>query len=81
MSPKIDDARPFPIQAEWNWKKGRGHRPVEHNPVSTIPWWLAEEAYEHYVKCGGRGQSLGRLAQRGGFGRAELLRYLRREKG
>lgn len=60
----IDDTRPFPIQ---------GDRP------SSIPWWLAEEAYKEYLHLYGRhgSQTLERLAERGGFGRKELLELLR----
>lgn len=65
-----DDTSSFPIQAEW--KKGE--------MGCTVPWWLAEIAYDHYVKLFGNGQSLERIAERGGFGRDELLILLRKEK-
>lgn len=58
------DARPFPIQAE---------SPYTKHPPSFIPWWLAEIAYVYYAKRYGKDQSLERLAERGGFGRRELL--------
>lgn len=61
----------FPIQAD---------SPSE--PRTYIPWWLAEVAYQGYAKAypsSARQQSLIRLAQRGGFGRAELLSLIRRE--
>lgn len=58
------DNRPFPIQAE------NGGSPC------TIPWWLAEHAYAGYVKLYGKGQSLERIAERGGFGRNELIDLL-----
>ncbi len=74
-----DDTKPFPIQQDWNWGKGREHRPVEQNPGSSIPWWLAQEAYDYYSSKFGTQQSLERLAERGGFGRAELLMLLRKE--
>ena len=64
--------RVFPIQAEIG---GR-----ERLPATEIPWWLAEIAYEHYVELFGTQQSLERLAERGGFGREELMRLLRRER-
>ena len=38
----------------------------------SIPWHVAESAYEEYVKKFGREQSLERLAERGGFGWEEL---------
>ena len=69
--PELDDNRPFPIQGELrssHW----GMR-----PACTIPWWLAEKAYARYVARYGRGQSLERLAERGGFGRQELLDLLK----
>ena len=62
----------FPIQAETESRI----RP----PATQIPWWLAEIAYEHYVRSFGDQQSLERLAERGGFGRRELLTLLRKEK-
>lgn len=68
--PRLDDSRPFPIQHEldnsrWGWQV-----------ACTIPWWLAEEAYKSYVRQFGNSQSLERLAERGGFGREELLTLL-----
>lgn len=66
-----DDTRPFPIQSEWN-SKGAWGRAAE----STIPWWLAEIAYRRYSARFGNSQSLERLAERGGFGRLELLSLL-----
>ena len=71
----MDDTRAFPIQA------GKPYRDQAHKLTypkqSTIPWWLALEAYRHYVQVYGVSQSLERLAQRGGFGREELLVLLR----
>jgi len=69
-----EDIRPFPIQAEPGYL---GNQEIGRR--SAIPWWLAEVAYEHYVKMFGHIQSLERLAERGGFGREELLMLLRRE--
>ena len=63
-----DDTLPFPIQGVGLVIEG-----------CTIPWWLAEIAYEHYAKLFGNSQSLKRLAERGGFGRDELLILLRKE--
>lgn len=54
-----------------------GPRPDDERPfpiqddsgqVAAIPWGLAEILYPAY----GRGQTLERLAERGGFGRSEL---------
>ena len=75
----MDDNRPFPIQQGSQWKKGKDHRPVEYYKPSTIPWWLAEEAYEYYVEYAGDSQSLEKLAERGGFGREEILCLLRKK--
>ena len=66
------DSRPFPIQ------QGRLYYRFNEKEC-TIPWWLAEEAYKWYSKRFGEDQSLERLAERGGFGRDELLMMLRRE--
>lgn len=68
-----DDTRPFPIQEGWNGDNRT------HYSRSTIPWWLAEEAYKEYHDRWS-GQSLERLGERGGFGREELLMLLRRER-
>lgn len=66
----MTDTRPFPIQAD--------HQRPRNEP-STIPWWLAEVAYEYYAAKFGTQQSLERLAERGGFGREELVGLLRKE--
>lgn len=72
----MDDIKPFPIQAGSSYRDSKGRKvyPV----VSHVPWWLAEEAYRYYSACYGTQQSLERLAERGGFGRKELLMLLRR---
>lgn len=78
--PDPDDNRPFPIQGgHYLNADGTPRRPIGHYAPSTIPWWLAEEAYKHYAGRFGSSQSLQRLAERGGFGREELLMLLRRE--
>lgn len=72
-----NDTRPFPIQTHsCRDKTGK----MVHHKRHTIPWWLAEVAYCHYVKLFGDSQSLERLSERGGFGREELLLLLRQEK-
>ncbi len=63
----MNDTRPFPIQAE-----------SRAEPASSIPWWLAEVAYKYYHERWPE-QSLERLAERRGFGRAELVALIRRE--
>lgn len=72
-----DDTRPFPIQGGYSFRdeEGKMQRPKR----STVPWWLAEEAYRYYVERFGNQQSLERLAERGGFGRKELILLLRRD--
>lgn len=42
----------------------------------SIPWWLAEVAYDFYYKHWS-GQSLETLGARGGFGMAELINFIR----
>jgi len=69
---RLDDTRPFPIQGG-----ARSNSPRTNDKRSTIPWWLAEEAYRCYTELYGRSQTLERLAERGGFGREELLFLLR----
>ncbi|HDZ14171.1 hypothetical protein LCGC14_2811190 [marine sediment metagenome] len=66
-----DDTSPFPIQGELGRPRIKS---------SSIPWWLAKIAYEHYVKLFGKDQSLERIAERGGFGRDELLMLLRKDR-
>lgn len=70
----LDNMR-FPIQSH-HTKTNQG---MAHLAGSSIPWWLAEIAYEHYAARFGTQQSLERLAERGGFGRDELVGLLRRE--
>lgn len=74
----LDDTRPFPIQSGCGFRDEDGN--MKHPKRSKIPWWLAEEAYGHYAEKFGNSQSLERLAERGGFGRKELLMLLRREE-
>jgi hypothetical protein len=70
----MDDTRPFPIQGSTSYRDEEGQhiRPMP----STIPWWLAEIAYEYYSRRYGTQQSLERLAERGGFGRKELVMFI-----
>lgn len=70
----MKDDRPFPIQQE-HVREESGY--MERRPSTTIPWWLAEIAYKEYVKQNGNRQSLERLAERGGFGRHELVSLIR----
>ena len=70
-----EDIRPFPIQGDLYRNTGR----LTYKKPCTIPWWLAEIAYEYYSSLYGKGQSLERLAERGGFGRTELVRFIRKD--
>ena len=70
-----DDVRPFPIQGGYNYATETRVR----TDKSTIPWWLAEIAYAQYAKLGHGAQSIERIAERGGFGREELVKLLRNE--
>lgn len=68
-----NDTKPFPIQGEIGWEYYQ-----DRKKPSSIPWWLAEIAHKHYVQLYGNCQSLERLAERGGFGREELISLLRK---
>lgn len=69
--------RRFPIQSETRpiWTT-EGRQRIKQFPPFTIPWAVAEIAYQQYSTWFDSGQSLERLAQRGGFGRDELLYLL-----
>lgn len=69
----------FPIQQQYSIMSSDGHSKRDPQPRTIIPYWLAEEAYKHYSAKFGKQQSLERLAERGGFGREELLMLLRKE--
>jgi hypothetical protein len=45
-------------------------------PAGQVPWAVAKLAYQTYAKHYGTGQSLERLAERGGFGWTELVNLL-----
>jgi len=65
MSERGADCKPFPVQGD-----------VAHDP-STIPVWLAEIVYEGYANRYGHRQSLDTVGERGGFGRDEVVEYIR----
>ncbi len=46
--------------------------PIHSDNGITIPWSVAEQAFLGYVKKYGQGQTLERIAERGGFGVEEL---------
>jgi len=50
-------------------------KPFPIQKSRDIPWLIAEIAYEEYIEHGGRGQSLTRVAERGGFGLCEMDRF------
>ncbi len=75
----MSDVRPFPIQSEIPKERDERGGLIPIMPC-TIPWWLAEIAYEYYSERYGTGQSLERLAERGGFGRYELVALIRRDE-
>jgi hypothetical protein len=69
-----DPMRPFPIQRDLGLPPGRD--PAWFGQT-TVPWWIAELAYVEYSRRYGTLQSLERLAERGGFSRAELVAFLK----
>ena len=73
-----DDTRSFPIQGAKVTTRDDQGRAIKPQP-STIPWWLAEIAYKYYSDYFCTEQSLERLAERGGFGRQELVKLIRKE--
>ena len=50
--------------------------PIQHG--GSVPWWIAEVAFEYYHE-NWPGQSLERISDRGGFGVCELIGLIRRE--
>ena len=71
------DERRAPVQRDYPWvpvpSTQRRHRP------GTIAWSEHVEAWIAYAARYGRGQSAERIAERGGFGYAELTEFLGRE--
>lgn len=59
-------ARTFPIQFE----RGAAAHPRE------VPWSVAERAYSAYASKWGQGQTIERLAERGGFAPSEMDMFL-----
>lgn len=64
-----DDTQPFPIQADRVDRRSLA--------ACSVPQWLAALAYKEYARVHGKSQTLRRLGERGGFGRAELVALLR----
>ncbi|KKN26719.1 hypothetical protein LCGC14_0872000 [marine sediment metagenome] len=63
----IDDIQAFPIQSET--------RDRLRFAACVIPVWLAKLAYREYAKR--HDQEFLKIAERGGFGRAELISLIR----
>jgi hypothetical protein len=59
----------FPIQGEHD----RAH---PRRPPGTVPWSVGVAAWERYAARYGRGQSVERIAERGGFGFGEMFMFL-----
>lgn len=74
----MSEKRRCPIQGEYGRRMpmANGSSPVRSFLPTDVDWRLAELAYSEYVNHGGRGQSLERLAERGGFGIEELVLFL-----
>lgn len=66
MSAASKTDKPFPIQAVDTYTGTK----------VTVPWHHAEEAYKEYAACYGTSQSLERMAERHGFGAAEIVMLL-----
>lgn len=56
--------------------QGTLRRDRDPDAPTSIPWSLAEKAYEVYSSKYGTSQSLERLAERGGFGLGELDEFV-----
>lgn len=59
--------RSFPIMRE-----GRDARGYRVSGTLYVPWKIGEEAWQRYAAKYGRGQSVERIAERGGFGEYEM---------
>ncbi len=64
---KDNDIQPFPIQGEM---KNRSQ-----SPSCSVPSWLARLAHREYARL--HDQAFERIAERGGFSRAELVALIR----
>lgn len=70
--PEADPAKRAPVQGDYN----RATRRYEN--AGSIAWAEHVEAWEDYARRYGRDQSAERIAERGGFGYAELVDHLKR---
>ena len=59
------------VNGEWR-DNGKPTKTFPLQKDKDLPWVIAEEAYKEYKKRYGSQQSLERLAERGGFGQAEI---------
>lgn len=73
--------RRAPVQRDCRAPRGRcSHGPgAREDQAGTVSWAEHVEAWEAYAKRYGRDQSAERLAERGGFGYAEIVKHLGRE--
>lgn len=62
-----------PVQSEFSY------RHPKYKPAGLIDWEEFLEAYQEYIKKYGTSQSAERIAERGGFGYYELVKFLKRE--
>lgn len=58
----------FPLQSNWQDRGKAGAHPTRRR----IPWDIAEKAYGAYAARYGSGQSIERMAERGGFSNSEM---------
>jgi hypothetical protein len=74
----MSETKRAPVQRDCWYPPGR----CEHGPGSryhqagTVAWAEHLRAYDDYAKRYGRDQSAERLAERGGFGYAEMVMHL-----
>lgn len=61
------------------WFPVQGLSHVPHGVRFRISWEIAEKAYEYYSEKFGKGQSLERLAERGGFDISEIICFLAKQ--
>lgn len=75
----LDDTRPFKVQAGCRYQNQKNQKMIRP-AASQIPWWLAEIVYAEYSRRFGSIQSLERINERGGFGREEIIEFLKGSK-
>ena len=70
--PEVDTPKRAPVQGDYNRATRR------YEGAGSIAWAEHVEAWEDYARRYGRDQSAERIAERGGFGYAELVDHLKR---